>query len=113
MIFFSAHGVPVSYVEDAGDPYKDQMEECIDLIMQELKARGIDNKHTLAYQVGYQTLACVNFCSFAFSRNFGGWRLMLYLHPFILTTLTFFFSIRAELVLYNGWSPTPMKFLLN
>ncbi|CBI20621.3 hypothetical protein VitviT2T_004403 [Vitis vinifera] len=50
MIFFSAHGVPVSYVEDAGDPYRDQMEECIYLIMQELKARGISNKHTLAYQ---------------------------------------------------------------
>ncbi|WCJ29571.1 ferrochelatase 1 [Euphorbia peplus] len=50
MIFFSAHGVPVSYVEDAGDPYKDQMEECIYLIMQELKARGFDNDHTLAYQ---------------------------------------------------------------
>ncbi|XWS26390.1 hypothetical protein CRYUN_Cryun26dG0028300 [Craigia yunnanensis] len=49
-IFFSAHGVPVSYVEDAGDPYKDQMEECIYLIMQELKARGIGNDHTLAYQ---------------------------------------------------------------
>ncbi|XVF48638.1 hypothetical protein PTKIN_Ptkin03bG0206400 [Pterospermum kingtungense] len=50
MIFFSAHGVPLSYVEDAGDPYKDQMEECIYLIMQELKARGIRNDHTLAYQ---------------------------------------------------------------
>ncbi|KAK6927305.1 Ferrochelatase [Dillenia turbinata] len=50
MIFFSAHGVPVSYVEDAGDPYRDQMEECICLIMQELKARGIKNNHTLAYQ---------------------------------------------------------------
>ncbi|KAK8509236.1 hypothetical protein V6N13_062289 [Hibiscus sabdariffa] len=50
MIFFSAHGVPVSYVVDAGDPYKDQMEECIYLIMQELKARGIANDHTLAYQ---------------------------------------------------------------
>ncbi|XP_031264942.1 ferrochelatase-2, chloroplastic-like [Pistacia vera] len=50
MIFFSAHGVPVSYVEDAGDPYKDQMEECIYLIMQNLKDRGIDNYHTLAYQ---------------------------------------------------------------
>ncbi|WJX44696.1 hypothetical protein P8452_31644 [Trifolium repens] len=50
MIFFSAHGVPVSYVENAGDPYRDQMEECIFLIMQELKARGISNKHTLAYQ---------------------------------------------------------------
>ncbi|GKV03544.1 hypothetical protein SLEP1_g15828 [Rubroshorea leprosula] len=50
MVFFSAHGVPVSYVEDAGDPYKDQMEDCIYLIMQELKARGINNDHTLAYQ---------------------------------------------------------------
>ncbi|KAF9614054.1 hypothetical protein IFM89_014854 [Coptis chinensis] len=50
MIFFSAHGVPVTYVEDAGDPYRDQMEECISLIMQELKARGIGNNHTLAYQ---------------------------------------------------------------
>ncbi|XP_023738680.2 ferrochelatase-2, chloroplastic [Lactuca sativa] len=50
MIFFSAHGVPETYVVDAGDPYKYQMEECIDLIMQELKARGIENNHRLAYQ---------------------------------------------------------------
>ncbi|ESR64044.1 Ferrochelatase-1 [Citrus sinensis] len=50
MIFFSAHGVPVSYVEKAGDPYRDQMEECIYLIMQRLKDRGINNDHTLAYQ---------------------------------------------------------------
>ncbi|KAJ6822986.1 ferrochelatase-1, chloroplastic-like [Iris pallida] len=50
MIFFSAHGVPVSYVENAGDPYRDQMEECISLIMDELKSRGINNSHTLAYQ---------------------------------------------------------------
>ncbi|KAK4277356.1 hypothetical protein QN277_015368 [Acacia crassicarpa] len=50
MVFFSAHGVPVSYVEEAGDPYRDQMEECIFLIMQELKTRGINNEHTLAYQ---------------------------------------------------------------
>ncbi|GMY28844.1 ferrochelatase-2, chloroplastic-like isoform X2 [Fagus crenata] len=50
MIFFSAHGVPVSYVENAGDPYRDQMEECIYLIMQELKARGTYNEYTLAYQ---------------------------------------------------------------
>ncbi|KAK6116849.1 hypothetical protein DH2020_049415 [Rehmannia glutinosa] len=50
MIFFSAHGVPVSYVENAGDPYRDQMEDCIFLIMQELKSRGINNDHTLAYQ---------------------------------------------------------------
>ncbi|KAI4379662.1 hypothetical protein MLD38_005932 [Melastoma candidum] len=49
LIFFSAHGVPASYIT-AGDPYKDQMEECIHLIMQELKSRGVHNDHTLAYQ---------------------------------------------------------------
>ncbi|KAJ0080135.1 hypothetical protein Patl1_24299 [Pistacia atlantica] len=42
--------VPVSYVDNAGDPYKDQMEECIYLIMQTLKDRGVGNDHTLAYQ---------------------------------------------------------------
>lgn len=51
MIFFSAHGVPISYVEEAGDPYRDQMEECISLIMEELKSRSISNDYTLAYQV--------------------------------------------------------------
>jgi len=49
-IFFSAHGVPKSYVEEAGDPYKEEMEACVDLIMQECKDRGIENHYTLAYQ---------------------------------------------------------------
>eukprot|EP00798_Chlamydomonas_sp_ICE-L_P003892 gene3892-13961_t len=49
-VFFSAHGVPTSYVTEAGDPYKEEMEECVDLIMQEFKARGNNNHHTLAYQ---------------------------------------------------------------
>ena len=34
-ILFSAHGVPKSYI-DAGDPYKRQIEECVDKIGQEL-----------------------------------------------------------------------------
>jgi protoporphyrin/coproporphyrin ferrochelatase len=46
-VFFSAHGVPVSYVEEAGDPYQEEIEKCTDLIMQTL---GRSNKHTLAYQ---------------------------------------------------------------
>ncbi|KAI5383957.1 ferrochelatase-2, chloroplastic [Lathyrus oleraceus] len=50
MIFFSAHGVPVAYVEEAGDPYKAEMEECVDLIMEELEKRKISNAYTLAYQ---------------------------------------------------------------
>lgn len=51
MIFFSAHGVPLAYVEEAGDPYKAEMEECVDLIMEELEKRKIINAFTLAYQV--------------------------------------------------------------
>lgn len=46
-VFFSAHGVPVSYVEEAGDPYKKEIEECTRLIMQTL---GRSNQYTLAYQ---------------------------------------------------------------
>lgn len=46
-IFFSAHGVPVSYVEEAGDPYQKEIEECTNLIMQTLNR---PNAHTLAYQ---------------------------------------------------------------
>ncbi|KAJ8452795.1 hypothetical protein Cgig2_014558 [Carnegiea gigantea] len=50
VIFFSAHGVPLAYVEEAGDPYKAEMEECVDLIMEELEKRNIRNAFTLAYQ---------------------------------------------------------------
>jgi len=46
-IFFSAHGVPKSYVEEAGDPYQQEIEECTRLIMQTLNR---PNPHTLAYQ---------------------------------------------------------------
>ncbi|WP_035986695.1 ferrochelatase [Leptolyngbya sp. KIOST-1] len=46
-IFFSAHGVPVSYVEEAGDPYQREIEHCTELIMQALNR---PNPHTLAYQ---------------------------------------------------------------
>ena len=46
-IFFSAHGVPKNYVEVAGDPYQQEIEECTYLIMQTLNR---SNSHTLAYQ---------------------------------------------------------------
>lgn len=48
-LFFSAHGVPQSYV-DEGDPYKVEMEECVQLIMEELRRRQVNNPYTLAYQ---------------------------------------------------------------
>jgi protoporphyrin/coproporphyrin ferrochelatase len=46
-IFFSAHGVPKSYVEEAGDPYQREIEECTELIVRTLNR---PNQHTLAYQ---------------------------------------------------------------
>lgn len=46
-IFFSAHGVPKSYVQEAGDPYQQEIEECTQLIMKTLNR---PNPHTLAYQ---------------------------------------------------------------
>jgi protoporphyrin/coproporphyrin ferrochelatase len=46
-IFFSAHGVPKSYVTEAGDPYQREIEECTDLIM---KTVNTANPHILAYQ---------------------------------------------------------------
>ncbi|MEO1144327.1 MAG: ferrochelatase [Cyanobacteria bacterium J06638_22] len=46
-IFFSAHGVPLSYVEEAGDPYQREIEECTELIMRTLDR---PNEYTLAYQ---------------------------------------------------------------
>lgn len=46
-LFFSAHGVPVSYVEEAGDPYQQQIEDCAQLIMQQLHR---PNAYSLAYQ---------------------------------------------------------------
>ena len=33
-----------------GDPYREEMEECVALIMDEMRRRGINNHHTLAYQ---------------------------------------------------------------
>jgi ferrochelatase len=46
-IFFSAHGVPLSYVEEAGDPYQKEIEACVELIMRTLNR---PNDYTLAYQ---------------------------------------------------------------
>jgi ferrochelatase len=50
-VFFSAHGVPKSYVEEAGDPYQQEIEKCTALIMEKLaELVGHSNPHTLAYQ---------------------------------------------------------------
>jgi protoporphyrin/coproporphyrin ferrochelatase len=46
-VFFSAHGVPKSYVEEAGDPYQKEIEASTQLIMQKLQR---PNPSILAYQ---------------------------------------------------------------
>jgi ferrochelatase len=46
-VFFSAHGVPKSYVEEAGDPYQLEIQACARLIMATLNRA---NPWTLAYQ---------------------------------------------------------------
>lgn len=52
-IFFSAHGVPKSYVEEAGDPCKGKMERCVKLIAAQLRKRGATNHPALAYQARF------------------------------------------------------------
>ncbi|MFM8526315.1 MAG: ferrochelatase [Cyanobacteriota bacterium] len=50
-VFFSAHGVPKSYVEEAGDPYQREIEACAALVMDRLaECLGFRNPFTLAYQ---------------------------------------------------------------
>jgi len=50
-VFFSAHGVPKSYVEEAGDPYQQEIEACSRLVMLRLEQLlGHPNPSTLAYQ---------------------------------------------------------------
>ncbi len=46
-LFFSAHGVPASYVQEGGDPYQREVESCVECILRTL-ARP--NPYTLAYQ---------------------------------------------------------------
>ncbi len=46
-IFFSAHGVPKTYVTDSGDPYQEEIESCTEAIM---KTLATDNPYVLAYQ---------------------------------------------------------------
>ncbi len=50
-ICFTAHGVPKSYVEEAGDPYKEEIQDCSILIIDQLeKILGHSNPYTLSYQ---------------------------------------------------------------
>ncbi len=33
-----------------GDPYRDEMEQCVGMIMDRLQQRGVTNSYSLAYQ---------------------------------------------------------------
>jgi ferrochelatase len=50
-VFFSAHGVPKSYVEEAGDPYQEEIQACAGLIIDRLEQQlGYRNPFTLGEQ---------------------------------------------------------------
>ncbi|MEN9246014.1 MAG: ferrochelatase [Thermostichales cyanobacterium SRBZ-1_bins_19] len=46
-VLFSAHGIPASYVTQAGDPYQQEVEGCVRLIWKQV---GRANPHSLSYQ---------------------------------------------------------------
>ena len=48
-ILFSAHSIPESYVRQ-GDPYLEQTEKTVDLIMERLRQQGYSNSHQLSFQ---------------------------------------------------------------
>jgi len=49
-IFFSAHGLPVKYVSELGDPYRMQTEATVSFVMARMRQLGYANNHSLAYQ---------------------------------------------------------------
>ncbi len=50
-ICFTAHGVPKSYVEEAGDPYRNEIQDCSLLIIDKIESSlGFSNSYTLSYQ---------------------------------------------------------------
>ena len=51
-VFFSAHGVPRSYVEEAGDPYQGEIETCARLIIEKLEATLGHHKGPTALVLG-------------------------------------------------------------
>ncbi len=48
-LLFSAHSLPVSFIE-RGDPYQKQIHETIDLLMEDLRQDGLTLPHYLCYQ---------------------------------------------------------------
>ncbi len=62
-LLFSAHGLPVKYIKE-GDPYQQQVEDCINLVLQKLanhlNLRTYKNKlcselHDLSWSISYQS----------------------------------------------------------
>jgi len=52
-VLFSAHGVPVSYVEEAGDPYKRHIEETVAKVTENVKRRRPETKAT--FELSFQS----------------------------------------------------------
>ena len=52
-VLFSAHGVPVSYVEEAGDPYKRHIEETVAKVTENVKRRRPET--TATFELSFQS----------------------------------------------------------
>lgn len=49
-LLFSAHSLPVTFIEEKGDPYRDQIEETVSLVMKNLRKQGVLTPYHLSYQ---------------------------------------------------------------
>lgn len=49
-LLFSAHSLPVTFIEEMGDPYRDQIEETVSLVIKALREKGIHVQYHLSYQ---------------------------------------------------------------
>jgi len=48
-ILFAAQGIPTSYVQNWSDPYPREVVQSVNLVVEELKKRGITNPHAVSY----------------------------------------------------------------
>jgi len=53
-VLFSAHGVPLSYIEEQGDPYKRHIEETVHLVAQAVK-RDLPSSNIPTFELSFQS----------------------------------------------------------
>jgi len=70
-VLFSGHGVPVSYVEEAGEPYKRDIEETVAKVTENVKRRRPET--TATFELSFQSRVGPGNCSgLLLIRKWGG-----------------------------------------